>query len=136
MSKTIDREWFFNKLDGGGKSVRGLARHLDLDPSAVSRMFSGARRMKMEEADKIALFLGAPVSEVLKHAGVSFDLDGLPTRIVLAATIDETGTLQPLADPKPLPQEIIDRRPGSHRRAQRQGDRSPGSRRFRAAGVT
>jgi plasmid maintenance system antidote protein VapI len=106
---TLDRDWFFKKLDDGGKSVRGLARHMDLDPSAVSRMLSGQRKMKMEEANEIARFLGAPVSEVLVHAGVSVDLDGLPTRVLFAATINEDGTVESMPSPKPMPQSVIDR---------------------------
>ena len=107
--QVIDRDWFFQKLEENRKSVRGLARHLEVDASAVSRMLSGKRKMKMEEANQIALFLGAPVSEVLKHAGVAVDLDGQPTRILLAATIDEKGYIHRLTEPKPLPQGVIDR---------------------------
>lgn len=107
--QTIDRDWFIQKLDEGRKSVRGLARHMDIDASAVSRMLSGQRRMKMEEASMIALFLGVQVREVLSHAGVAVDLDGQPTRVLLAATIDEKGRLKRLTDPRPLPQSVIDR---------------------------
>lgn len=109
MSQTIDRDWFLKQLEGKHKSVRGLARHMDIDASAVSRMFSGQRRMRMEEANQIAVFLGAPVKEVLAHAGVAIDLDGQPTRILLAATIDEDGYLHRLNDPRPLPQSVIER---------------------------
>lgn len=109
MSQTIDRDWFLQQLEEKHKSVRGLARHLDLDASAVSRMFAGQRRMKMEEANRIAVFLGAPIREVLAHAGVAIDLDGQPTRILLAATIDEDGHLHRLNDPRPLPQAVIER---------------------------
>jgi len=105
----IDRDWFLERLDERRKSVRGLARHLDIDASAVSRMLAGQRRMKMEEANQIALFLGTSVAEVLSHAGVSIDLDGQPTRILLAMSIDEKGHLHKLIDPRPLPQSIIDR---------------------------
>lgn len=63
----------------------------------------------MEEANQIALFLGVTVHEVLRHAGVSIDLDGQPTRVLLAATIDESGSLKRLAEPRPLPQSVIDR---------------------------
>ncbi|MDK2769936.1 MAG: helix-turn-helix domain-containing protein [Sphingomonas sp.] len=105
----MDGEWFRKLLRDRNKSTRGLARHLDIDGSAVSRMFSGQRRMKMEEANAIASFLAVPVSEVLKHAGVSMDLDGLPTRILLAAIIGETGNIERLKDPRPLPQSVIDR---------------------------
>ena len=63
----------------------------------------------MEEATLIARFLGAPVSEVLKHAGVAMDLDGLPTRILLASTIDEKGLVERIIHPTPLPQSVINR---------------------------
>lgn len=63
----------------------------------------------MQEAREIALFLGAPISEILGHAGLSIDLDGLPTRILLAATIGEDGKIVRLQEPRPLPQTVIDR---------------------------
>lgn len=105
----IDKDWFFKKLEEGGKSLRGLAKHMDVDPSAVSRMFNGTRRMRMDEANAIASFLAVPVKEVLKHAGVSIDLDGRPTRILLAATINEKGQIERLDEARPLPQSVIDR---------------------------
>lgn len=108
-ANVIDKDWFISKLEEGHKSVRGLARHMEIDPSAVSRMFSGERRMQIEEATSIAQFLGVQVKEVLKHAGASIDLDGMPTRVLLVATIDENGTMKRLRTPRPLPQEIIDR---------------------------
>lgn len=109
MHQTIDKRWFFDKLEASRKSVRGLARHLELDASAVSRMLSGQRKMQIEEAHSIARFLNAPVSEVMRHAGVAKDLDGLPTRILLAATINDKGEVHRLKEPKPLPQSVIDR---------------------------
>lgn len=65
--------------------------------------------MQMDEAQSIARFLNAPLAEVMRHAGVAKDLDGLPTRILLAATINEKGIVSRLKDPRPLPQSIIDR---------------------------
>ncbi|HEY5797645.1 MAG TPA: helix-turn-helix transcriptional regulator [Bosea sp. (in: a-proteobacteria)] len=106
---TMDGEWFRKILRDQDKSTRGLARHLKVDGSAVSRMFSGQRKMKMHEASAIASFLAVPVSEVLKHAGVSIDLDGIPSRVVLAATINERGDIARLSDPSPLPQAVMDR---------------------------
>lgn len=63
----------------------------------------------MEEATSIARFLGAPVSEILANAGVSTDLDGAPSRVVLAAIITETGAIERLTEPRPLPQNVLDR---------------------------
>lgn len=107
--REIDGAWFTQKLEENNKSMRGLAKHLEVDVSAVSRMFSGTRKMKMNEASAIAHFLGAPVSEVLRHAGVAVDLDGQPTQVMLAAAINEKGQLERLSEPRPLPQAVIDR---------------------------
>jgi len=106
--QVIDKQWFFDQLEGQRKSVRALARHLEVDPSAVSRMFSGQRRMKMEEANAIARFLNAPVSEVLAHAGITME-PVVSSRVVLAATINGKGEVHRLQDAKPLPQQVIDR---------------------------
>lgn len=65
--------------------------------------------MKMEEANEIARFLGASIADVLMHSGVSITLDEEPTSILLAATIDERGIITRLAEPKPLPQAVIER---------------------------
>lgn len=109
QSKNVNSDWFHNKLKDSNKSLRGLARHLQIDPSAASRMFSGERRMKMEEASQIALFLGVPVSEVHKHAGVTAALSGYETQILLAAIINENGMVEGIHEPTPLPPAIIEK---------------------------
>lgn len=63
----------------------------------------------MDEAKQIAHFLRVPVSEVMKHAGVSVDLDGMPTRVMLAAIISETGFMERLPEGRPLPQSVIEK---------------------------
>lgn len=111
----IDKQWFLDSLAAKDKSLRGLAKHLDLDVSAVSRTFSGDRKMKMTEANKIAQFMGMHVSEVLRHAGISIDVDGIPSgdlipgRILLAATINETGQVEKIMEPIKLPQAVLNR---------------------------
>lgn len=117
QKQKIDKDWFISKLESQQKSVRGMARHLGIDAGSASRMLSGKRKMRMDEANAIATFLAAPVSEVLRHAGVSIDLDGKPTGILLAATINEKGKLERLSDPKPLPQVVIDRAQDAIKRA-------------------
>lgn len=109
MTKTVDKAWFLSKLEDQHLSVRGLARQMEIDASAVSRMFSGQRKIQMDEAKQIAHFLRVPVAEVMRHAGVSVDLDGMPTRIMLASVISEDGTLTRMKEPRPLPQSVIDR---------------------------
>jgi transcriptional regulator with XRE-family HTH domain len=63
----IDTAWFHRQLDLRGSSVRGLARHLGLDASAVSRMLNGERKMSAEEQDRIAEFLGVSLEDIASH---------------------------------------------------------------------
>ena len=65
----MDTIWFHEALDRAGKSQADLARYLGLPPSAISRMLSGARQMKLLEAVQTAAFLGVTQDEVLRHAG-------------------------------------------------------------------
>ncbi|MDP1731074.1 MAG: helix-turn-helix transcriptional regulator [Devosia sp.] len=67
----IDSDWFFARLHASKKSMRALARYLELDASAVSRMLSGTRQMKVEEEDKIARFLGVRPEDIVAHRGAA-----------------------------------------------------------------
>ena len=60
----IDSAWFYQKLEKDNRSLRGMARALGLDPSAVSRMLRGERKMTADEQDGIASYLDIPLSEV------------------------------------------------------------------------
>ena len=64
---SIDTEWFLAQLKKQGMSQSDLARTLNVHRSAVTRMFSGERRMTVEEQDKIARILGVSVEEVSAH---------------------------------------------------------------------
>lgn len=65
----VDTRWFVERLADCRMSQRGLARLMNLDPSAVSLMLRGKRRMTASEAAEIARFLGVPPEEVLLRAG-------------------------------------------------------------------
>lgn len=103
----IDSEWFRRKFADKRTSYRAFAREHDMDPSAVSRMLSGDRKMQPDEARAIAHFIGAPISEVMKHAGLT--IDGEITPVVLVATINERGQIERLTEPRPLPASVIER---------------------------
>jgi transcriptional regulator with XRE-family HTH domain len=60
----IDSTWFYEKLAERGASLRDMARFMGLDPSAVSRMLNGERKMSAEEQDQIADYLGVNLGEV------------------------------------------------------------------------
>ncbi|MGV8938845.1 MAG: helix-turn-helix domain-containing protein [Allorhizobium sp.] len=63
----IDSEWFYRELEHKGASARELAAFLGLDPSSISRMLKGDRKMSAEEQDAISVFLGVPLETVAMH---------------------------------------------------------------------
>jgi hypothetical protein len=64
----MDTAWFLAALERAGASQADLARHLQLAPSAVSRMLKGDRQMKLLEAAQASAFLGVSQDELLRHA--------------------------------------------------------------------
>ena len=108
---TIDSRWFKSKLTDNRKSMRGLAKHLGKDVGAVSRTINGERKMQMSEATQIAQFLGTHVSEVLRHAGLQVDTesDSNTGRIMLAATVNESGKIERILEPVQLPDYVLER---------------------------
>lgn len=68
--RSVDTRWFQTRLADARLSQRKLARHLGVDPAAVSLMFRGKRKISAAEAGDIARFLGVSVTEVLLRAGV------------------------------------------------------------------
>lgn len=63
----IDKVWFSQQLKRKGRSQADLARFLNLDRSAVTRMLNGERNMSVEEQDRIAEYLDVPVGDVALH---------------------------------------------------------------------
>lgn len=110
MTKQVDRAWFLEKLKETNKSVRGLGRHIGIDASAVTRTLKGERRMKAEEVEPTAEYLGVPQSEVRLRVGWGADVGATATNAVfLVAVIDENGAIKRLAEPQPLPQAVLRR---------------------------
>jgi transcriptional regulator with XRE-family HTH domain len=58
----MDLDWLRNALKRPGKSQKGLAEYLGLDPSAVNRMLKGERRIQLSEADRIEAYFNQPTS--------------------------------------------------------------------------
>jgi len=63
----IDSEWFQARLKEIGSSSSELAKFLGLDPSSVSRMLKGERKMSAEEQDGVSAFLRMPLEIVAFH---------------------------------------------------------------------
>lgn len=43
-----------------GRTQRELAAYLGVDPAAITRLFAGKRRLRLDEAPRVAAFLGMP----------------------------------------------------------------------------
>ncbi len=72
--RTLNRQWFVDRLRDAGQSQRALARFLELDASAITHILNGKRRLQLDEVERVARFLSRPVEEVLTQAGL--DLGG------------------------------------------------------------
>ena len=53
----MDLEWIRRGLEKPGKSQRGLAEALGIDPAGVTRLLQGKRQLKAAEIDKISRYL-------------------------------------------------------------------------------
>ena len=56
---SMNTDWIRNGLKKPGKSQKGLADALGLDPAAVSRLLNGQRRLKADELEKVTAYLEA-----------------------------------------------------------------------------
>lgn len=68
-SHSIDTRWFQGRLMDRQISQRKLAKHLGLDPAAVSLMLRGKRKATAQEVAEIARTLGVGVDEVMTRLG-------------------------------------------------------------------
>jgi len=72
----MDTAWIKEALEQPGKSQRGLALALGIDPSGVSRLLAGARDLKASELNALAGYLGvAPPSQVIGPPGMTDPAD-------------------------------------------------------------
>jgi len=76
--------WLQNALKNmpKGRTQEGLADHLGLSQSVVSRMASGRRRIKADEIDKICRYLGLPAPSLSDkpltvHGGAAIMVSGV-----------------------------------------------------------
>lgn len=70
-SLAVDDRWFKNLIADRKMSQRQLARAVGSDPSSLTLLLQGKRRMTVEKAAAIARELNVTIEDVLSHAGVS-----------------------------------------------------------------
>lgn len=65
----VESAWFKGRLSDRNLSQRQLAKHLGLDPAAVSLMLRGRRKANAKEIAEMARLLGVGVDEVMTRLG-------------------------------------------------------------------
>ncbi len=75
----MDMDWIKTGLKRPGKSQRGLAQALDIDPSGVSRLLSGDRNLKAAEIETVRRYLDLPMAapEGLPDVGMRLELPAI-----------------------------------------------------------
>jgi transcriptional regulator with XRE-family HTH domain len=103
--KPINTDWFVAAVERRRISQAEFARRMDLDPSAVSRMFHGERKMTLNEVASIAKILGETVEEVLFHAGLGVDEIAKDASVEISGWVDEHFRVhfEKVSDPKRAP---------------------------------
>ncbi len=69
MENEPNYKWFKDKFTDLGLSQAGFAKMLEMDPSNLSLLLHGKRRMRVAQASEIARLLGVPISDVIRNAG-------------------------------------------------------------------
>lgn len=90
-----NQKWFSDQLRDKKLTQAKLAELLQMSPSGLSLLLSGKRRMRVEQAAEIARFVGAPIADVMRHAGANVSDDGTslePLSIPVVGWLDETNT--------------------------------------------
>lgn len=67
MTVNIDKQWFVDRWTEKGLTLRKVANSIGMDPSALSRVLSGDRKMKIPEVGKMAAVLEVSDVDILAH---------------------------------------------------------------------
>jgi hypothetical protein len=88
----IDTTWFKDLIIAKQISQRKLAKAMNMEPAAVSRMLRGQRGMDPSEAAGLARELGVPLSEVLEHIGID-SAAGAASTATVKGYVNSAGTV-------------------------------------------
>lgn len=91
--RMVDTRWFKDQLADRKLSMRKVAKQLGRDVASISRMLSGTRHMKIDEASALASLFGVPLKEVLRRCGVDLDHAFGGERVPLVGWVGEGWTV-------------------------------------------
>lgn len=93
----VDRRFFESIMAQKKLSLRALASRMDMKHSQLSLMFSGQRRMQLEEATKLAEIFGVPLHKIAEAAGVA-DARSNGRRVSVIGAMRGDGTVDMYGD--------------------------------------
>jgi phage repressor protein C with HTH and peptisase S24 domain len=67
----MEKRWFQDRLRQLGKTQRGLAKHMGLDPSRVTEILNQNRSIKVEEAVEMSEYLETSLEDLITRLGTS-----------------------------------------------------------------
>lgn len=89
----VNRRYFESLMQAKDLSLRALAKRMDMSHSQLSLVFSGVRRMQLEEAAQLSSIFGEPLYQIVEAAGVSVRPVGTH-RVSVIGAMQSDGTVQ------------------------------------------
>src|SRR3546814_11613590 len=91
----MQKHWFQSRLRQLGKTQRGLAKHMGLDPSRVTEILNKSRGIKIEEAVEMADYIETSRDALVTRPG-SAVARGVRARSRGAGRVSAGTTLPPI----------------------------------------
>jgi phage repressor protein C with HTH and peptisase S24 domain len=79
----MEKRWFQDRLRQLGKTQRGLAKHMGLDPSRITEILNQSRSIKIEEAVEMAEYLETSLEDVVSKLGAFVNRDAKASSLVV-----------------------------------------------------
>ena len=79
----MEKRWFKDRLRQLGKTQRGLAKHMGLDPSRITEILNESRGIKIEEAVEMAEYLETSLGDLVTKLGATVNPGAKPSSLVV-----------------------------------------------------
>ncbi|MEO3429706.1 helix-turn-helix domain-containing protein [Pelagibius sp. CAU 1746] len=79
----MEKRWFQDRLRQLGKTQRGLAKHMGLDPSRITEILNQSRSIKIEEAVEMAEYLETSLADVVSKLGAFVNREAKASSLVV-----------------------------------------------------
>ncbi|GAB4390982.1 MAG: hypothetical protein Tsb0032_00170 [Kiloniellaceae bacterium] len=79
----MEKRWFQDRLRQLGKTQRGLAKHMGLDPSRITEILNQARSIKIEEAVEMAEYLETSLDDLVARLGAAVNREAKASSLVV-----------------------------------------------------